>query len=97
MLSIKMATNYSSHPPSCTLYQFPCDVESLLSMACILPLFEAIQSLIEFGQSRDVALYDFVATMKQCKIVLGLLYLSSETCYSGDEFSVFSRLATVTS
>ena len=94
---MKMALDSPRHHPSCALYELLADIESLLAMACILPLFEAMQSLNKFGQSRDVALCDFVAAVKQCKIVVGLLYVSLETHYIGDEFSLFSSIASITS
>ena len=55
-----------------------------------------MQSLNKFGQSHDVALSDFVAIVKQCHIVVGLLYVSPETRYTGDEFSLFSSIGSVT-
>ena len=94
---VKMALDYSSHPPSRVLYHLLCDIDSLLGMACILPLFEAVQSLSKFGQGRDVAICDFVATVKQCQIIVEMLYVCPDTRYSGDEFLVFSRIASVTS
>ena len=97
LLIVKMALDSPRHPPSCALYELLADIESLLAMACILPLFEAVQSLNKFGQSRDVALYDFVAAVKQCEILVGLLYVSPKTQYTGDEFSLFSSIANVTS
>ena len=97
LLIVKMALDSPRHPPSRTLYELLADIESLLAMACILPLFEAMQFLNKFGQSRDVALYEFVATVKQCEILVGLLYVSPETRYTSDEFSLFSSIASVTS
>ena len=40
---------------------------------------------------------DFVAAIKQCQIVVSLLYVSLETCYNGDRFSLFFNIATITS
>ena len=97
LLIVKMAMDYSSHPPSYVLYHLLCDIDSLLGMACILPLFEAVQSLSKFGQGRDVSICDFVATVKQCQIIVEMLYVCPDTRYSGDEFSVFSGIASVTS
>ena len=64
LLIVKMALDSPRHPPSRALYELLADIESLLAMAYILPFFEAVQSLNKFGQSRDVALYDFVAAVK---------------------------------
>ena len=64
LLIVKMALDYGSHPPSRVLCHFLYDIDSLLGMACILPLFEAVQSLGKFGQGRDVAICDFVAAVK---------------------------------
>ena len=97
LLLVKMALDYSNHPPSRALYHLLYDIESLLGTVCILPLFKVVQYLIKIGHSRDVALCDFVVAMKQCQIILGLLYVSPNTCYSDDKFSVFSRFATVPS
>ena len=51
LLIVKMALDSPRHPPSHALYDLLADVDSLLAMACILPLFEAVQSLNKFGQS----------------------------------------------
>ena len=97
LLIVKMALDSPRHLPSRALYELLADIESLLAMARILSLFEVVQSLNKFGQSHDVALYDFVAVVKHCQIVVGLLYVSPETCYTGDEFSLFSSIGIVTS
>ena len=94
LLIVKMALDSPRHPPSRALYDLLADVDSLLAMAY---MFEAVQSLNKFGQSHDVALCNFVTTVKQCEILVGLLYVSPETRYSGDEFSLFSSIASVTS
>ena len=44
-----------------------------------------------------MALCDFVVAVKQCQIIVGLLYVSPQTSYTGDEFSLFSGIASVTS
>jgi hypothetical protein len=36
----------------------------LLELVVMLPLMEAIGSLLKFAQRRDVSTYDFIATMK---------------------------------
>ena len=64
LLIVKMTLDYTNHPPSRTSYHLLCGIESLLGIACILPLFEVVQSLNKFGQSNDVAFYDFVAPIK---------------------------------
>ena len=73
-LTIKMELDYSIYLLY-ALYHLLYDIESLFGMACILLLFEVVQSLRKFGQSRDVALYDFVAIVKQCHIIVGVLYV----------------------
>ena len=97
LLIVKMALDSPRHPPSHTLYELLANIESLLAMAYILPLFEVMQSLNKFEHSRDVALCDLVAAIKQCEIVVGLLYVSPETRYIGDEFSLFSSIGIVAS
>jgi hypothetical protein len=40
------------------------DVATLLALSCILPLLEAVQSLIKFAQARNIFISDFIATIK---------------------------------
>lgn len=39
---VKMAMDYANYAPSRDLFHLLCDVETLLPMAAIVPLFEAI-------------------------------------------------------
>ena len=48
-LIVKMALDYSSHPPTCALYNLLSNIKSLFGMACTFLLFEVVQSLSKFG------------------------------------------------
>lgn len=49
LLVVKLASDYASQPGCCQLHHLLFDVGTLLSMATIVPLFEAIESFMEFA------------------------------------------------
>jgi hypothetical protein len=42
-----------------------CEVEFILALPCILPLFECVHMLIKIAQGRNVFVRDFVENVKQ--------------------------------
>jgi hypothetical protein len=68
------------------------DPYTLLGMAAIIPLIEALDVLMEFAQRRNVFIQDFVAALKQCETELLRLYADSATAFLTDEHHVFRSL-----
>lgn len=54
LLVVKMVFDYISHPASYEFYHLFSNVETSLSMATIILLFQAIQSFIKFAQEQVV-------------------------------------------
>jgi hypothetical protein len=92
LLVAKMAANYNSHAPTCSLYYLLVDVKCLLSMAAIVHLFEKVESLMKFVQNRDVFVCDFVARMKALQLQLQHLYVNDGTRFGGDDFSLLTGI-----
>lgn len=89
--------DYAPHAPSCDFFHLLCNVYNLLSMVVVFPMFEVVQSLMKFGQSRNVGLCDLVATAKQCQLHLRMMYISLKTRFKGDNFIFYNRIANVSS
>jgi len=58
----------------------------LLGLAVMLPLMEAIGSLLKFAQRWDDFLYEFIATVKVCRGQLCKLYSNNNIAFINDEF-----------
>lgn len=86
---VKMAEDESNVKCAKHVYQNLCDLETLLGLASVVPLMEAIQSLTKFAQSRDVGISDFVAVVKQWHIQLYSLYMDPSIAFKGNEFSLY--------
>lgn len=68
------------------------DPYTMLGMCALLPLLEAIDTLVNFAQKRDVYICDFVAAVKVCQGSLYRMYEDKATSYSSDEFWSFNNL-----
>lgn len=68
------------------------DPYTMLGMCALLPLLEAIDTLVVFAQKRDVYICDFVAAVKVCQASLYRMYEDRATAYSSDEFWSFNNL-----
>lgn len=64
----------------------------MLGMCALLPLLEAIDSLVTFAQKRDVYICDFVAAVKVCQASLYRMYEDKATSFSTDEFWSLNNL-----
>lgn len=51
-----------------------CDVETFLSLVCIILLLDCVQSLSKFGKTHDVLICDFVCVVKVCEDDLYEIY-----------------------
>ena len=68
------------------------DPYALLGMLAILPLLEAIDTLICFSQSRNVFICDFIGALERCRGKLFTLYQNTETKFTQDNFYLFNML-----
>jgi hypothetical protein len=57
------------------------DVATLLALPCILPMLEAVQSLIKFAQAGNVFISDFIAAVKICQAELYMIYCDSASSF----------------
>lgn len=69
------------------------DPWTLLGMSCLLPLLEAVDSLVQFAQKTDVYICDFVAAVKVCQASLHRMYEDRTTAFNCDEFWSFTNLS----
>lgn len=65
-----------------TNYELLCDIKTLLGVACVLLLLEAIQNLFKFAQGCDTFIYDFMFTLKFCEANLFDIYCDNNKRYS---------------
>jgi hypothetical protein len=70
-----------------------CDPTCLLGMAALLPLIEALDTLITFSHKRDVFICDFIGAVKVCEGQLYTMYNCHSQAFMTDEFFVFKSLA----
>jgi hypothetical protein len=54
-----------------------CDMELILGLPCLLPLFECIHKLIKIAQRRDVFVCDLVEVVELAQLELYKLYCHS--------------------
>jgi hypothetical protein len=71
------------------------DPYTLLGMAAIIPLIEALDVVMEFAQRRNVFIQDFVAVLKQCESELLKLYADLANAFFTDEHHVFHSLVSL--
>jgi hypothetical protein len=57
------------------------DVATLLALPCILPLLEAVKSLIKFIQAVNVFVSDFIAAVKICQAELYMMYCDTSSSF----------------
>ena len=69
-----------------------CDPTCLLEMATLLPLIEALDSMITFSQKCDVFICDFIGAVKVCQGQLYTLYNCHSQSFTTDEFFVFKGI-----
>jgi hypothetical protein len=67
----------------------------LLGMMALLPLLEAVNTLIEFAQRRDIFICDFVAALSRCHSQLFTYYINQDTRWRRDDFHSFNQLIEV--
>ena len=73
------------------------DVQTLLSLACFIPMLNVVHCLIKLSQARDVFICDFMQSIKVCQNELAGMFIDLETTYGTLEFSWYKKLVNVNS
>jgi hypothetical protein len=68
------------------------DVQTLLSLASLLPLLESVKNLVVFAQSPSVYVCDFTRALKLCYQDIHDSYRSATSAFRSDAFSVFNSI-----
>jgi hypothetical protein len=69
-----------------------CEVELILALPCILPLFECVYMLIKIAQGRNAFVRDFVENVKQVQQKLYKLYRDLCTKFDDLAFDDFNGI-----
>ena len=64
----------------------------LLGMLALLPMLEAVDTLIQWAQKRDAFICDFVAALGTCQANLYTFYLNADTTFRRDEFHAYNQV-----
>ncbi len=75
---------------------FLCDVEVILGLHCILPLFECVHNLIKVAQIKDVFVCNFVEIVKVAQQELYSLYSDPYAKFEDPTFDNFNVIETLT-
>ena len=73
------------------------DVQTLLSLACFIPMLNDVHCLIKLSQARDIFICDFMQSIKVCQNELAHMFIDLETAYGTVEFSRYKELVNVNS
>jgi hypothetical protein len=68
------------------------DVQTLLSLAALLPLLESIKNLVVFAQSPSVYVCDFTRALKLCFQDIHHSYKGPSTAFRSDAFTLFNSI-----
>lgn len=79
-----------------TNLEFLVDVQTLLGLACLMPMLEEINRFIKFAQSRNIFVCDFVAALRHCQTELFTHYQDARTAFESDIFYDFNALCDLT-
>jgi hypothetical protein len=66
------------------------DVATVLALPCILPLLEAVESLIKFAQAGNVFVSNFIAAIKICQAELYMMYCDTSSSFQPLYFPLFT-------
>jgi hypothetical protein len=72
---VKMHTNAPKSKLAQENLDLLCDLELLLNLPCILPMLEAVHTLIIYVQRQDVFICEFIDAMKSVEAELHQLYV----------------------
>ncbi len=73
-------------------YEHLCDIHILLGLVYILPLLEYVHVLIEFAQSKNVFVCEFVVPIKDCQGDVYNMYCDLTSKFTIDSFWAFKSL-----
>lgn len=68
------------------------DVQTMLSLACILPLLQTAKNLVVFAQSPFVYVCDFTRVLRLCYQDIHDSYTSASTTFQSDAFCIFNSI-----
>jgi hypothetical protein len=68
-----------------------CTIEMIMGLICIMPLLEAVHTLIKFVQGQNIFVCDFVTSIKSC-VELYNMYFNLEKKYILEHFKGFFNL-----
>jgi hypothetical protein len=68
-----------------------CDIEMIMGLICIIPLLEAMHTLIKLVQGQNIFVCDFVTSIKSC-VELYNMYFNLEKKYNQEQFKGFFDL-----
>jgi hypothetical protein len=77
-------------------FDYLVDIEVLLSLACFIPLLDAVHYLIKLSQARDIFICDFMQAIKLCQEELARKFVDEATAYSGSDFQQYNALTSLT-
>jgi hypothetical protein len=63
-----------------------CDLQTFLSIPCILPMLRSLNVMVTYAQGRDVYINDYVNTVKLCILELQARYVEPRTWNNKREF-----------
>ncbi len=64
----------------------------LLGMLALLPMLEAVDTLIQWAQKRDAFICDFVGALGICQTSLYTFYLNADTAFRKDKFHAYNQV-----
>jgi len=73
------------------------NIELLLSLACFIPLINAIHCLIKLSQAGNIFICDFMQTVKLCQDELACMFVDASTTFNKVDFPCYSDLISLSS
>lgn len=100
-LLMQMGLNMTTRPGhkpvagAADIFDLFSDIEVVLSLACFIPLLNAVYSLMKLSQARDIFICDFLQVVKLCQQELARLFIDRETTYNSHDFTQYSEIVNV--
>jgi hypothetical protein len=91
-LIVKFAADASQESGARKHLSLLLDVATLLALPCILPMLEAVQSLIKFVQAGNIFISNFIAAVKICQAELYMMYCDSASSFQPFHFPLFTDI-----
>jgi hypothetical protein len=77
-------------------FDYLVDIEVLLSLACFIPMLDAVHYLIKLSQARDIFICDFMQAIKLYQEELARKFVNRAIAYSGSDFQQYNALTSMT-